>query len=90
MTIAEAFEVLEQDIPCEKDSDLIEALEIVIRSLKVWNNLKDTIRNINGCECAECGNTKRCLFETDVMNAINRILWFDVEDTNRKEEDAEK
>ena len=34
MTREEAIEVIEQDIPCEHDTDLIEALDMAIKSLE--------------------------------------------------------
>ena len=34
MTREEAIEVIEQDIPCEHDTDLIEALEMAIKALE--------------------------------------------------------
>lgn len=34
MTIDEAIEVLQQDIPCEQDTDLIESIEMAINALK--------------------------------------------------------
>lgn len=34
MTREEAIEVIEQDIPCERDTDLIEAFEMAIKALK--------------------------------------------------------
>ena len=34
MTNKEAIEVIEQDIPCEHDTDLIEALEMAIKALE--------------------------------------------------------
>jgi len=34
MTREEAIEVLQQDIPCEQDTDLIEAIEMAIKALE--------------------------------------------------------
>ena len=34
MTREEAIEVLQQDIPCEQDTDLIEAIEMAINALE--------------------------------------------------------
>ena len=35
MTREEAIEIIKQDIPCEHDTDLIEALEMAIKALKL-------------------------------------------------------
>lgn len=40
MTREEAIEVIEQDIPCEHDIDLIEALEMAIQALDNENVLE--------------------------------------------------
>ena len=62
MTREEAIEVLQQDIPCEYDTDLIEALEMAIQALEQEPKYCD--RNIclrteyNGIGCDECEVTK--------------------------------
>jgi len=40
MTIDEAKEVIEQDIPCEHDPDLIEALTMAIKSFEAWEKVR--------------------------------------------------
>ena len=45
MTIEEAKEVIEQDIPCEYDSDLIDALNMAIKSLEEWEKVKAEIED---------------------------------------------
>ena len=56
MTREEAIEVIEQDIPCERDTDLIEALNMAISALErqtgEWIiNPYDKSRH----ECSVCG-----------------------------------
>ena len=46
MTREEAIEVIEQDIPCEHDTDLIEALEMAIKALEQENVLNEMFENI--------------------------------------------
>ena len=61
MTREEAIEVIEQDIPCEHDRDLIEALEMAISALsenkgewiKVQSGDKDFPESI---VCSKCRN----------------------------------
>lgn len=43
MTIDEAKEVIEQDIPCEYDADLIDALNMAIASLEAWEKVRQEI-----------------------------------------------
>ena len=59
MTREEAIEVLQQDIPCEHDTDLIEALEMAIQALEQepktghWSH--DGSHWKNRFICSECG-----------------------------------
>lgn len=46
MTIEEAKEVIEQDIPCEHDVDLIDALNMAIASLDAWQKVKQEIEDL--------------------------------------------
>ena len=39
MTVKEAIEVISQDIPCEYDIDLIEALNMATKSLEAWEKV---------------------------------------------------
>lgn len=45
MTIDEAKEVIEQDIPCEYDADLIDALNMAIASLEEWEKVRQEIED---------------------------------------------
>ena len=45
MTIEEAKEVIEQDIPCEYDSDLIDALNMAIKSLEAWEKVRQEMED---------------------------------------------
>lgn len=45
MTIEEAKEVIEQDIPCEYDADLIDALNMAIASLEEWEKVRQEIED---------------------------------------------
>ena len=45
MTIEEAKEVIEQDIPCEYDSDLIDALNMAIKSLEEWEKVQQEMED---------------------------------------------
>lgn len=49
MTREEAIEIIKQDIPCEHDTDLIEALEMAIKALEQ-----------ESCDKCEVGNP--CLY----------------------------
>lgn len=57
MTREEAIEVIEQDIPCEHDRDLIEALDMAISALKNIEKIQTIIDNYftigkkSGYEC---------------------------------------
>ncbi len=64
MTREEAIEVIEQDIPCEYDTDLIEALNMAIKALEQEPKTGHWILNGNqGIQavgyltyhCSECG-----------------------------------
>lgn len=46
MTIEETKEVIEQDIPCELDADLIEALHMAIASLEAWDKVRQEINDL--------------------------------------------
>ena len=46
MTIDEAKEVIEQDIPCELDADLIEALHMAIASFEAWEKVRQEINDL--------------------------------------------
>lgn len=62
MTIEEAKEVIEQDIPCEYDVDLIDALNMAIASLEAWERVKDDIHEYE-TDCmvsADCQGCKDC------------------------------
>lgn len=60
MTREESIEVIKQDIPCEHDTDLIEALEMAIQALENIGHLKDRpcsvceFRKENGCCKWDC------------------------------------
>lgn len=63
MTREEAIEVLQQDIPCEHDTDLIEALDMGIKALEnqksiieELENLKEEIQGLIDFEESCCGN----------------------------------
>ena len=43
MTIEEAMEVLKQDLPCENDTDLTEAMSIAIKSLEADRTIEKTL-----------------------------------------------
>jgi hypothetical protein len=61
MTREEAIEVIEQDIPCEHDRDLIEALEIAISALSadvrpnIHGYWEDDREGFEHCHCSKCG-----------------------------------
>lgn len=63
MTREEAIEVLQQDIPCEQDTDLIEALDMAIQALETWNNLFKSYEVL----------TKEITESGDIKNATKRI-----------------
>lgn len=44
MTVEEAKEVIKQDIPCELDADLIEALHMAMASLEAWQKVRQDIQ----------------------------------------------
>lgn len=45
MTREEAIEVIEQDIPCEYDKDLIEALDMAIKALDKCDRIEKIINS---------------------------------------------
>ena len=45
MTIEDAKEVIKQDIPCELDADLIEALNMAIKSLEEWEKVQQEMED---------------------------------------------
>ena len=58
MTIDEAKEVIEQDIPCELDADLIEALHMAIASLEAWEKVRQEIQTIKLIEMPTDGEVQ--------------------------------
>ena len=47
MTREEAIEVIQQDIPCEHDKDLIEALDMAISALSAIEDIKAEINKLD-------------------------------------------
>lgn len=47
MTIEEAIEVLAQDLPCENDEDLCEAMAMAIKTLETVQRIDDVL-NVEG------------------------------------------
>jgi hypothetical protein len=73
MTREEAIEVIEQDIPCEHDRDLIEALEVAISALSeptpVENTTVDELKNILNWGHCFCGDENTPAYKA-IKNAI--------------------
>ncbi len=63
MTREEAIEVIEQDIPCERDKDLIEALYIAIKALE-----KKPTEKCRTCRYGEIYNDIWCKCHDPLLN----------------------
>ena len=78
MTREEAIEVIEQDIPCEHDTDLIEALEMAIKALETLEEFEKaqiiTGGRLNGRTYAyKCGledGKRKALEQEPVLDKI--------------------
>ena len=81
MTIEEAIEVLAQDLPCETDEDLSEAMIMAIKSLEAWDIIKDNLSqqihyNLDAKEKFEIGSTSRieCNTTASVLSGVIYLI----------------
>lgn len=63
MTNEEAIEVIKQDIPCEHDTDLIEALEMALKALKREQQKYTRPRHCDCCGVLLTEENNKCGYE---------------------------
>lgn len=72
MTREEAIEVIEQDIPCEYDTDLIEALEMAIAALKA-EPCEDAVKRESVIEVLDWHEHEKCEIENYIREIAEDI-----------------